>query len=55
MKYGENTTFEAFLEKLELTEGRYKEAIQEGGGDYCFAVLIRDRLITTRVTSHSNE
>ena len=28
MKYGENTTFEAFLEKLELTEGQYIEAIR---------------------------
>lgn len=28
MKYGENRTFEAFLEKLELTEGQYIEAIR---------------------------
>jgi len=28
MKCGENTTFEAFLEKLELTEGHYIEAIR---------------------------
>ena len=28
MKYGENTTFEAFLEKLELTEAQYIEAIR---------------------------
>ena len=28
MKYGENTTFETFLEKLELTEGQYIEAIR---------------------------
>ena len=28
MKYGENTTFEAFLERLELTEGQYIEPIR---------------------------
>ena len=28
MKYGENTTFEAFLEKVELTESQYIETIR---------------------------